>query len=41
VKSTLLNTNPSTNVENSETVAYFYVYLFTTLTGHRHCAFQF
>ena len=37
----LLNINPSTNVQNSETVAYFYTSLFMTLTGQYHSAFQF
>jgi len=41
VKSTLLNINPATNVQNPEKVTYFYASLFMTLTGHHHCAFQF
>jgi len=36
-----LNINPSTNVQISERVTYFYAYLIMTLTGHRHSAFQF
>jgi len=39
VKSTLLNINPSTYVQISETVAYFYAYLFMKLAGHNHSAF--
>jgi len=41
VKSTLLNINPATNVQNPETVTYFYASLFMTLTVHHHCEFQF
>jgi len=41
VKSTLLNINSSTNVQNPETVTYFYTYLCMTFTGHRQSAFQF
>jgi len=41
VKSVLLNINPSTNVQNPETITYFYASLFMTLTGHHHCEFQF
>ena len=40
VKNTILNINPSTNVQNSDTVTYFYASLFMTLTGHRHSAFH-
>ena len=40
VKITLLSINPSANVQNSETVTYFYASLLMTLTGHRHSTFQ-
>ena len=41
MKIMLLNINPNTNVQKSETVTCFYTPLFMTLIGRYYTAFQF